>query len=230
MISVIIPTLNESDQIEGCLRQFLEKDTELLADITVVDGGSIDNTCELVKKYPEIILMNSESGRANAMNAGAKVAKGDILLFIHADCRLKPFSLKEIVSTLTNSTSIVAGAFDLKIDSPRLGLKIITLFANLRSRLTSIPYGDQAIFVRRDTFENIGGYPAIPIMEDVYLSRQLKKIGKVKFINDSKAIVLPRRWEKEGLWYTTLRNWTLVILFLLGVSPYKLKKYYTSYS
>jgi len=227
MISVIIPTFNESDRIEDCLQQFRSTDRDLISEIIVTDGGSSDDTREIASRCDGVIVIKTEGSRASAMNAGAKFATGDILLFIHADCRLEPFGLRPIANSLSNPKFYVAGAFDLEIDSKKLGLRLVTLFANIRSWLTGVPYGDQAIFVRRDIYESIGGYPSIPIMEDVSLCRQLKKVGKLKFIHGTKAVVSPRRWEKDGIWYSTIRNWTLVILFLLGVSPHKLEKYYT---
>jgi len=159
------------------------------------------------------------------MNAGAAAARGEILIFLHADTTL-PENALEKISRAMQDPDFVGGAFDLKIDSERLFLKYISVRASLRSRWNRIPYGDQAIFIRKKYFDQIGGYKEIPLMEDVDLMRRIKKDGKKIFILPDKVTTSARRWESDGMLYTTLRNQILVRLFYLGISPHKLAKYY----
>ena len=159
------------------------------------------------------------------MNAGAAVARGEILMFLHADTKLPDGALEKISRALEDQ-NYVGGAFDLRIDSDRLFLKYIATRASLRSRWNRIPYGDQAIFIRKKYFDQIGGYKEIPLMEDVDLMRRIKKDGKQIVIFPDKVRTSARRWESEGALYTTLRNQILVRLFYLGVSPHRLAKYY----
>jgi len=219
MISVIIPTLNEEDVIKKTL-QGLAKVPGI--EIIVSDGGSTDKTVNLCKQFARVI--NSEPGRGCQMNAGAKEASGDILLFLHADTLLPENWKDKIISAMSNEI-IVGGAFSLSIDSGRLSHKIISATANIRSRISGIQYGDQGIFVRRSVFEEIGGFKDIPIMEDVDLMRRLKKVGTVVMLRD-KVRTSARRWEKEGVIYTTLRNWLLISLYYMGVSPERLYRFY----
>jgi rSAM/selenodomain-associated transferase 2 len=163
------------------------------------------------------------------MNAGAVVARGEILIFLHADTRLPPGALKKINTVLENE-KYVGGAFDLRIDSDRLFLKYIAARASLRSRLNRIPYGDQAIFIRKNYFDKIGRFKEIPLMEDVELMRRIKRRGDKIFILRDRVKTSARRWEREGVFYTTLKNQMLVNLYYLGVSPDKLAKYYRRHS
>jgi rSAM/selenodomain-associated transferase 2 len=159
------------------------------------------------------------------MNTGAAVAHGEILIFLHADTTLPDNALGKISRALQDR-NYVGGAFDLRIDSDRLFLKYIATRASLRSRWNRIPYGGQAIFIRKKYFDQIGGDKEIPLMEDIDLMRRIKKDGKQIVIFSDKVITSARRWESEGALYTTLRNQILVRLFYLGVSPHRLAKYY----
>jgi rSAM/selenodomain-associated transferase 2 len=159
------------------------------------------------------------------MNAGTTVACGEILIFLHADTKLPDNALEKINQALQDR-DYVGGAFDLKIDSDRLFLKYISVRASLRSRWNRIPYGDQAFFIRKKYFDQIGGFKEIPLMEDVDLMRRIKKDGKKIVILPDKVTTSARRWESDGALYTTMRNQILVRLFYLGISPHKLAKYY----
>jgi rSAM/selenodomain-associated transferase 2 len=161
------------------------------------------------------------------MNAGAAAAEGDILVFLHADTRL-PMDALELIDKVMAQPGLAGGAFDLGIRSNRLIYRIIATTASLRSRLTGIPYGDQAIFIRRTYFKQLGGYPDIPLMEDVAFMRQIKKAGGRIHMIPKCVSTSPRRWEKEGVLYTTLRNWILFVSYSLGVSPETLARYYRS--
>jgi rSAM/selenodomain-associated transferase 2 len=159
------------------------------------------------------------------MNKGAVAATGDILLFLHADTLLPTGAFEKII-TIMRTGRYVGGAFDLGIVSDRTSYRIIECAASYRSRLTRIPYGDQAIFIRKDVFMGLGGYREFPIMEDVELMRSIKRSGHRIFIIATKVKTSPRRWEKEGIIYCTVRNWVLMTLYLLGVKPNTLARFY----
>lgn len=218
-ISVIIPALNEEEVVEKTLR-YLTKVPDV--DVIVSDGGSMDRTLEVASRYARIVT--SRSGRGSQMNAGAREASGDILLFLHADTVL-PENWKDEILLAMSDERVAGGAFSLRIDSDRPSHKIIAAAANIRSRLTSIPYGDQGIFARRSVFEKLGGFRDIPIMEDVDLMQRLKRAGKVVLLKD-KVMTSARRWEREGVVYTTLRNWLLITLYYIGASPERLYRFY----
>jgi rSAM/selenodomain-associated transferase 2 len=174
-----------------------------------------------------VVKIFSEKGRAKQMNAGASVANGEILIFLHADTELPGQALKKIYSFMEQN-AYVGGAFDLGIKSDKFIFKVIGTLSSLRSRLNRIPFGDQAIFIRREYFNQIGGYKEIPLMEDAELMRRIKKSGNKIWIFYDRVMTSPRRWEKEGVIYCTLRNWTLQALYFLGISPHKLANFYKS--
>ena len=159
------------------------------------------------------------------MNAGADVASGDILLFLHADTFLPDNALKKISSAMENE-GYVGGAFDLGIDSSSLAIKTIAYIACRRSRLSRIPYGDQAIFIRRDYFNEIGCYKEMPLMEDAELMRRIKRRGDKIYIIPDNVSTSARRWEEEGVAHFSLKNIIIAVLYYAGVSPEKLLWYY----
>lgn len=216
-----MPVLDEEGYLERTLSLLrLTPDEELI----VVDGGSTDNTTALARACTEKVFITS-AGRSRQMNLGAKEAMGEILLFLHADCVL-PSDAFGMVRQALEDESVSAGAFDLRIDHPSLLFRLIEFGANLRSRLTRMPYGDQAIFLGKDTFERAGGFSDIPLMEDVDLSNRLKRMGKIVFLGRS-VLASPRRWLREGAIYTTLRDWALVVAYsVFNVRPERLARYY----
>jgi len=220
-VSVIIPTLNEASCIAEAIRR-VRRDGPW--EVIVADGGSTDGTESIARQIADIVIPCSR-GRALQMNAGAAAATGDILLFLHADAHLPSNALKNIASVM-KSGRYVGGAFDLGIDSNRLFLRYIGARASLRSRISRIPYGDQAIFLNREYFESIGQFAQIPIMEDVNLMRRIKKDGRKIHIFRDKVMTSARRWETEGPLYTTIRNRILLFLYYLGVSPKRLAQLY----
>jgi rSAM/selenodomain-associated transferase 2 len=219
-ISVIVPVFNEEKNIAVTLAELqrLKPDEMIL-----VDGGSSDATRKICQRFG-VELYLSRPGRAAQMNFGAQRASGDVLLFLHADTRLPPSAFDDIRAALQDR-QVLGGRFDLQLDSPRPLLKLIGFMISLRSRLSKVGTGDQAIFVRREIFAELGGYADIPLMEDVALSRALKRRGAVACLH-SRVVSSARRWEMEGIWRTILKMWTLKTLYLLGISPIRLKRYY----
>ncbi|MHC4203554.1 MAG: TIGR04283 family arsenosugar biosynthesis glycosyltransferase [Planctomycetota bacterium] len=222
--SIIVPVLNEQGHINSFINKIKEQGFDGFFEVIIVDGDSDGRTINAVRDTC-IICLTSPKGRGRQMNAGAAVARGEILIFLHADTTLPDNGLGKINQALQNN-DYVGGAFDLQIDSDRLFLRYISVRASLRSRFNRIPYGDQAIFVRKKYFDHIGGFKDIPLMEDVDLMRRIKKDRKNIIILPDKVITSARRWESDGALYTTIRNQILVGLFYLGVSPHKLAKHY----
>ncbi len=219
-ISVIIPVLNEELTIEALLESLLRLKPD---EILVVDGGSLDKTRELAAALG-VRVISCARGRARQMNEGARLARGAVLLFLHADTRLPESAFFDIRGAM-QSPSNVGGRFDIALDGAGWVLKWVGAMISLRSRLSGVATGDQAIFVRREVFTRLGGYPDIPLMEDVALSRALKRAGKVVRLK-SRVITSARRWQTEGVWRTIFKMWALKLLYLLGVSPFRLKRFY----
>jgi len=252
-ISVIIPVLGEGDAILPQVLALEQVAGPIPYEVLVVDGDPQGSTIAQIPKLPKVSTLTASQGRGFQLNAGARQAQGEILLFLHADAQLPPGAFSQICALVENPTDsnfqfaglerfalrtsnaqstckvmYVGGAFDLAIDSPRWTLQVIANIASWRSRLTRIPYGDQGIFLRRTYFEALGGYPEIPIMEDVALMTTIKHRGDRLFILSERVRVSPRRWEQEGILYCTLRNWILRMLYALGVSPHRLATHYRS--
>jgi rSAM/selenodomain-associated transferase 2 len=216
-LSIIVPALNEAQGIREAL-QALEPLRRRGHEVIVVDGGSADGTAELAAPCCDRVLCG-ERGRALQMNAGARVASGDALLFLHADTRLPPESDTLIEDSLETHRW---GRFDVEIASPHALLKVVSCAMNLRSRLTGIATGDQAIFVRRDAF---GGFPEIALMEDVAFSRHMKRRGAPACLR-SRVRTSGRRWEARGVVRTILLMWRLRLLYFLGARPERLARRY----
>jgi rSAM/selenodomain-associated transferase 2 len=222
--SFIIPVSNEEAIISRTIEQVLSLNASGRAEIIVVDGDPAGRTIK-VADHLGVKTTISEKGRGNQMNLGASLAAGDILIFLHADTIL-PHDALELIETAMEDISCIAGAFDLAIDSERPAFRLIEKAASFRSRMTRIPYGDQTIFIRKRDFRDLGGFRDIPIMEDVEIMRRIKKRkGKICIIGRA-VMTSPRRWEKEGIVYTTLRNWLLIALYLCGAKPEKLIRFY----
>ena len=221
-ISIIIPVYNENN-INFYLEKLFKNPSYKNEEIIIVDGN-YNSTIEKIK-YDNVIKTSSKKGRANQMNEGARIASGDILLFLHADTILPDNAFNLIQDTCKNK-NIKAGAFDLAFQNPSLPLQIISLTASLRSRLTRLPYGDQAIFIKKDIFEEIGRYKNIPLMEDVNLMQKLKKRNYKIILFKEVVLTSPRKWREKGIIFTTLRNWVLISLYLCKLNVNKLARYY----
>jgi rSAM/selenodomain-associated transferase 2 len=224
--SIVVPVFHEKERINDLIESLNHLDSDKNIEIIVVDGSQKRDTLRAIHSN-QIVKISSGKGRAIQMNAGAFIAKGEILIFLHADTELPIQALKKIHS-LIERREYVGGAFDLSIKSDKLIYKAIGILSSLRSRLNRIPFGDQAIFIRKEYFNQIGGYKEIPLMEDVELMRRIKKSKKKIWIFYDRVMTSPRRWEKEGVIHCTLRDWVLQALYFLGVSPYRLAKYYKS--
>lgn len=225
--SIIVPALHEAERINDLIGHLRLLDPEKSSEIIIVDGAPEKDTLQAIRD-DRITKIFTEMGRAKQMNSGAFAAKGDVLIFLHADTELPSSALKRM-NEFINRNEFVGGAFDLGIKSDKMIFKVIAFLGSLRSRLNRIPYGDQAIFLRREYFNKIGGYKDIPLMEDVELMRRVKRFGKKILIFHDRVMTSPRRWQEEGLLYCILRNWTLQILFFHGVSPHKLVEFYKDY-
>jgi rSAM/selenodomain-associated transferase 2 len=220
MISIIVPVLNEAKVIEPLLEHLLALEEE--HEVIVVDGGSSDDTAAISSRYVKVI--SSQRGRARQMNAGAREAKGEVLLFLHADCRLPPGAIQGIEAALAEP-ACMGGCFTLSLDEEGLIYRLFALFARLRMRLTGRMAGDEGIFVRREIFARMGGFAEIALMEDWDFSRRLRSYGRVKQL-PLKITSSARRWKKWGIWRTFWLMRKLRLLYFLKVSPEELGRLY----
>lgn len=230
-ISVVMPVLNESRALAVTLPHTLSLGFDQLI---IVDGGSADGTVEQARAaagqrsphqdVSSVALITAPAGRATQMNAGATVAQGEVLLFLHADTLLPSDARLQITKTL-DDPAVVAGRFDVRFDRDTPLSRIIAQLMNVRSRRTGMITGDQALFVRTSTFHALGGFASIPLMEDLQLSRRLKQEGEVTALR-AQVVTSYRRWAHCGPIRTIVRMWSIRFLYWLGVSPERLARYY----
>jgi rSAM/selenodomain-associated transferase 2 len=223
-LSCIIPALHESEGINACLARLFRQVTPDVCEVLVVDGDAGGSTIRQIT-HPDVLTLCAPRGRGAQMNAGARRAHGERLLFLHADTALPPNALARIHATLANP-AYVAGAFTLRFDSPRRAFRLIETAAAWRYRLTRLPYGDQALFLSSAYFYQLGGFAEIPIMEDLELMRRIKRRGDRICILPDAAMTSARRWEQDGIVSCVLRTWILAALFCAGVSPHTLARHY----
>lgn len=226
-ISVIIPVLRESEGVNRVISAIPLQSQGGLHELIIVDGDPSGDTIKTIED-PRIITTIAKQGRASQMNHGASLATGDILLFLHADTLLPPDAFPLIRNALAD-LSVVGGCFNLGVASDRVLFRVTERYVACRTRLTRIPFGDQAIFIRKTYFDTIGGYRDIPIMEDVDLMRSIRKRGGRISIIPTRVMTSARRWEREGIVFATLRNWSLQTLYCWGVPPEKLARFYRSF-
>lgn len=221
-LSIIISVLDEEAEIAHVLAALAPLRSRGVETI-VVDGGSRDRTVALAAPLADRVI-TAPRGRAVQMNAGAVAATGDVLLFLHADTRLPAEADRLVLDGLARSGR-QWGRFDVRISGRHPLLRVVAALMNIRSRLTGIATGDQAMFVRRDLFERVGGFPAIPLMEDVAFSRAAKRVGEPLYLSP-RAITSGRRWEQRGVMRTILLMWRLRLAYSLGAAPARLAHLY----
>jgi len=221
-LSIIIPALDERANLARLLPELLAREPD--AELIVVDGGSTDDSHAVVARVAGVRWVRSAPGRARQMNAGVAAAHGDVLLFLHADTALPDGAGRAIRAALADP-AVVAGRFDVRLDSRRPLLRVVAWMMNRRSRLTGISTGDQAIFVRRAVFDALGGYANIPLMEDVELTRRLKRRGRLAAL-PLRVTTSARKWEREGAIRTIVLMWSLRLCYALGVAPARLHRWY----
>jgi len=218
-LSVIIPTLNEVASLEATLASIpVTHEVEVL----VADGGSTDGTDTLARRRHRCI--GSLPGRGRQMNAAAAEASFDVLVFLHADSRLPRHAFDAIEAAL-QCDAIVGGAFHLQVDSPHPGLRLVNWAVNLRSTFLGMPYGDQAIFVRREVFRRVKGYADLPIMEDVDLVQRMRAEGRITIL-DLAVTTSGRRWVANGVLRTTAMNWMAMLLYVWGIRAGCIRRLY----
>ncbi|MDP2157649.1 MAG: TIGR04283 family arsenosugar biosynthesis glycosyltransferase [Nitrospirota bacterium] len=222
MISVIIPALNEEMNIARCIESIRAEGFS--GEIIIADGGSKDRTREIARSHADVIVIDTPKGRGTQMNIGAALATGDILLFLHADTILDQGWATELNAALDNP-HVVGGAFTFSIDDPALKYRLVEAWVSMRCRIFSLPYGDQAIFIRRNAFQKLGGYKEIPLMEDVDIISRMKKLGSIAVLG-KKAVTSGRRWVSKGLLRTAAINQMTKLMYHLGVSPERLARFY----
>jgi rSAM/selenodomain-associated transferase 2 len=223
--SVVIPVLGEGEAIDAVVDHVRVVGYGQLVEIVVVDGDPAGSTLGSLTREG-VVALTSPPGRGRQQNAGAAAASGENLLFLHADTRLAAGAFLAAGQALDQGAAL--GAFSLAIRSRHPWLRLAAAGANLRSRLFSLPFGDQAFFLRRETFFALGGFPDIPIMEDVALARAATRAGGRVAVLPGRVATSARRWEAEGPVRATLRNLVLLTLYGLGVSPARLRRYYPS--
>ena len=219
-ISVIIPTLNEAATIVEILRRLRHSGS---CEVIVVDGGSDDGTPELARPQADVVL-SAGRGRAKQMNVGARAASGQVLLFLHADTVL-PLGFPALLEHALHDPQVVGGRFDVRLDADGWPFRMVETLMNIRSRISRIATGDQAIFVRRQTFLELGGYCETELMEDLELSYRLKRRGKLVCLRE-RVVTSARRWQRDGIARTIVLMWVLRLLYFVGVSPNYLKTFY----
>ena len=218
-ISIIMPVLNEAKILEQTLS---ELQPELgHHELIIVDGGSTDASVPIAEKYGKVVP--SARGRAKQLNAGAAAASGDILIFLHADIWLEPGALTAVATAL--ASGYIGGGFRQKIDGKNILYRAIEIAGNIRGKYLKVFYGDSGIFLKRADFEKIGGFPEIPILEEMEFSRNMRKLGKTTLVTPH-IHISARRWETQGIVRTTVNNWLITFLYFLKFSPEQLAKLY----
>lgn len=219
-VSVVIPALDEEAALGGALASLAGQAAH---EIIVVDGGSRDRTAQIASAGGATVL-NSPRGRAMQMNAGAAAATGDVLLFLHADCRLDRGGLDAVRRAMRNSDR-VGGWFTQRYDRPGPVWRLLEWGANLRARLLRLPFGDQAIFVRAEVFGRLGGFPSVPMMEDLLFARELRRAGSTTVLRQA-VRPSPRRFERRGPWRMQMIFWSFSLRFAAGIPPESLVREY----
>lgn len=222
MLSIIVPVLNEAASIAAALARLAPLRARG-SEVIVADGGSRDGTPEIAGQHADRVVA-APRGRGAQMNAGAALASGDVLLFLHADTCL-PEGAERLLRDGLARSGRRWGRFDVTIDGRHPMLPLVALLMNLRSRLTGIATGDQAMFMTRDAFDMVGGFPDLPLMEDIAIAQRLKRLSRPLCLRAC-AVTSGRRWDERGLWRTIVLMWRLRLAFFLGAEPARLAREY----
>jgi rSAM/selenodomain-associated transferase 2/rSAM/selenodomain-associated transferase 1 len=220
-VSVVLPVLNEAVHIAATLERAVCSDAQVI----VVDGGSRDKTVALARAAG-VQVVEAPRGRAHQQNHGARLAQGRVVLFLHADTRLPANYVARMFETLLDRR-VVLGAFGFKTDEDGLSMQLIERIVHLRATMFRLPYGDQGLFMRKESFDRQGGFPPVPIAEDLFLVRRMARLGRIELAR-AKVVTSGRRWRNEGTWRTTLINYLIAGGCLLGVDPKRLAALYRS--
>lgn len=227
-VAIVVPLFNEVERVPGLLKMLAGVNVD---EVVLVDGGSQDGTLDLLDHSLHASLqqsgfrwLQSKKGRASQMNAGASVCQSETVLFLHADTEIDAVAIASARDAMADS-EVIGGRFDLKLSGMHPMFRLIEQMINLRSRFTKISTGDQAMFVRRDIFEKLGGFSDQPLMEDVEFSKRLKQQGRVTCLRET-VTTSSRRWEQAGMFRTILLMWKLRFLYWAGVSPKRLANSY----
>jgi rSAM/selenodomain-associated transferase 2 len=221
-LSIIIPTLNEAENIHYLIDYI--KNGAINAEIIISDADSSDGTREIAASHGARVINSRQPSRGLQLNLGAEIASAPILLFLHADSKLENSALSFLVEKMEEEDK-VGGCFELKIDSEHPLLNFISWSSNLRAKYLNLIFGDQGIFIKKEVFESLGGFPEIELMEDWEFSKKLAEAGELLFL-DKKIYTSARRWEEYGVLKTIFLMHKIKILYLLGYSPAELKKIY----
>jgi rSAM/selenodomain-associated transferase 2 len=217
-LSIVIPAWNEAENLASTLAALPDG-----AEVVVVDGGSSDGTVAIASRAGAAVV-TCEKGRARQMNRGAESSRGDVLLFLHADGVLGA-SAAEVIDKALTDPAVMGGSFRLRIRGGGRALALVAFGSNARARYLGMPYGDQALFLRRSAFELTGGFPEAPFLEDVQLVRRLRRLGRLVQVEET-VTTGSRHWEPLGALGTTVLNWSMVALYFAGVSPERLAPTY----
>ncbi|QEG42236.1 TIGR04283 family arsenosugar biosynthesis glycosyltransferase [Roseimaritima ulvae] len=220
-ISVVIPAINEAEGIAAAVDS---ASSQGAMEVLVVDGGSQDDTVRRAQAAGARVV-TSPSGRARQQNAGAALASGQVLLFLHADNRLGPHCLEQIREAFERRPQAWGGAFRHRIDAPQWLFRCIEWGDAMRVRWRGLPFGDQGLFIRREAFEQVGGFPDEPLMEDLLLARRMRRTAWPLLL-PGPVWSSPRRWQRHGVVRQTVRNWSLQVAHACGCSPDRLAAYY----
>ena len=220
-VSIIIPVLNEAEHIADTLISLASYRSQG-HEVIVIDGGSNDDTVSISQQYADSVL-RSDAGRAMQMNSGIDEASGDALLFLHADTRLPADAVAKLIHAVEDG--YFWGRFNVRLSGKHFMFRIIERMMNLRSCITGVATGDQAIFVSHESIEIVGAYPQLPLMEDIVFSKRLRELGRPACIRQQ-VVTSSRRWEDKGILRTMLLMWRLRLLFFLGVSADRLARQY----
>src|ERR1700693_2256183 len=218
-LSVVVPMLDEAATIASTLDALRRGAPD--AEIIVVDAGSTDASVAIARPLCDA-LIDASRGRAHQMNAGASASHGDALVFVHADTIVPPTFAADIASALSDP-AVVGGRFDVRLDASALPYRIIGAMISIRSRISRTGTGDQAIFVRRDVFDRLGGFPELELCEDLEFSRRLKRAGRIACLR-TRVTTSARRWSRDGVVRTVVKMWMIRAMYRIGVPPARLKR------